>query len=318
MHVLLIKTSSMGDVIHTLPAINDAQQIFPNITFDWVVEENFAEIPLWHSAVQNTISVALRRWRKNWYAAFQQKEISNFVHKLRTTKYDFIIDAQGLYKSAIITQLARGKKCGYDFRSIREPFAVMFYQQRVYVKKHQHAITRIRQLFAQALGYKITNPNDIDYGIKNKFIATPTLYSSPYLIFIHSTSREEKCWQEEKWIELCKLAKNNNLTVLLPWGNETEQQRAERIANQAPNAKVLPKSTLTNIAELMTNSCGVVAVDTGLGHLAAALDIPTISLYGPTLPNLIGTWGKHTTHIMNLQNISAKEVYDQILTLTSS
>jgi heptosyltransferase-1 len=139
---------------------------------------------------------------------------------------------------------------------------------------------------------------------------------TPYLIFIHGTSREEKCWQEEKWIELCKLAHTKNLNVLLPWGSEAELQRAQRIAKQTTNTKVLPKLSLTNIAELIINSCGVVAVDTGLGHLAAALEVPTISLYGPTLPSLIGTWGKQTAHIMNLQNINTQEVWLNLQSLT--
>ena len=312
----------MGDVIHALPAVTDISQSFPTSTVDWVVEENFREIPSWHRAINKIIPVAWRRWQRNWQTVWRNKEISDFLHQLRANKYDYIIDAQGLLKSAIITNLAHGKKYGYSFNSIREPLASILYQRRLRVSKQQHAITRIRQLCAQTLGYQIPNDSEINYGIKNQFtkiIAPPpsitqsSINDNPYVLFVHGSSRNEKCWVEEKWIELGKLANNNNIHVLLPWGNPLEQQRAKQIATQLTNATVLPQLTLTDLAKIMVSSVGVIGVDTGLSHLAAALEIPTISLYGPTSTNLIGTWGKKTIHINNFSHTSAAEVWHNFM-----
>ncbi|MCL5261457.1 MAG: lipopolysaccharide heptosyltransferase I [Gammaproteobacteria bacterium] len=313
MKVLIIKTSSMGDVIHTLPAIVDAKNAIPDIEFDWVVEEAFADIPKLSSSIRKIIPVALRRWRKNWLKAFTSREINGFLQKLRAEKYDYIIDAQGLIKSAIISKCARGISVGFDFKSAREPLAACLYQKRFRVAKDQHAILRIRQLFAQALNYKLPE-SEPDYGLN---ISSGEDESEYKLLFIHGTSRAEKCWAEEKWIGLACLAGKARFTIYLSWGNSLELERAERIAAACERIKILPQMTLYELANFMAGVCAVVTVDTGLGHLAAALSVPTIALYGPTDPKLIGTVGKNQRHILHFENVTGKEVWQELQTSLS-
>lgn len=296
MKVLIVKTSSMGDIIHTLPALSDAKTAIPEIEFDWVVEEAFAEIPGWHANVKKTIPMALRRWRQNLIQALTQKEIQRFIVTLRIEPYDCIIDAQGLIKSAMLAVLARGKSCGFAFNAAREPIASWFYNESFAIDKKQHAISRVRQLFAQTLGYDIAKM-PLNYGIKQFFTAPQG--QEKYLVFIHGSARGDKCWDDDKWIELAKLAYEKGLAVKLPWGNELELKRAEKIVDMCSNVKILPKSKLGDLAVTFLGAVGVVSIDTGLGHLAAALDVPTVSLYQTTDPGLIGTVGKQCKHVVN-------------------
>jgi len=288
MQILIVKISSMGDVIHTLPALTDASESCKDISFDWVVEENFAEIPSWHKLVNRVIPVALRRWRKHPLKMLAARELQNFRSNLKSEAYDFIIDAQGLIKSAVIAKMANGIVCGMDKHSATESLAAHFYQHKFSIVKQQHAITRIRQLFAKVLNYEMPN-TDPNYGLNisnNK---------QDYLVFLHGTSRKEKLWPEANWMVLAKLAEK--YPIKIPWSNDEEHERAKRIAGQCKNVQILAKTNLTELANVLSKAKAVIAVDTGLGHLAAALEIPTISLYGPTDPKLIGTHGKFVKHL---------------------
>ena len=156
MRVLVIKTSSLGDVIHTLPALTDAARAIPGIRFDWVVEEGFAEIPAWHPAVSQVITVAIRRWRKHPLKTLRSGEWSRFKQRLRESHYDLVIDAQGLLKSAWLTRYVKTPVAGLDSNSAREPIAARFYDRPYSVPRGQHALERTRQLFGQALGYSLS------------------------------------------------------------------------------------------------------------------------------------------------------------------
>lgn len=295
MRVLVIKTSSMGDIIHTLPALTDAGRALPSIRFDWAVEENFAEIPRWHSRVDRVIPLALRRWRKNLFAKTTRTEWKNFLNELRAEKYDLVIDAQGLLKSAVVTRFANGTRYGFDKNSAREGLAAMFYNQSFSVERNQHAIHRVRNLFSQSLGYAL--PSDTpSYGIdRNRFYDKNN--TQDYLVFLHGTTWDTKHWPEKYWIQLGNIANEKGLLVKLPWGNSIEHERAKRIAEHCPRAEVLPRLDLVKIAGVLANAKAIVAVDTGLGHLAAALDVPTVSLYGPTNPVLTGALGESQIHL---------------------
>lgn len=298
MRVLIIKTSSMGDVIHTLPALTDAGNAFPGIKFDWVVEEGFAEIPRWHPLVENIIPVALRRWRKNIFSKQTRAEWKKCRDTLRATQYDLIIDAQGLLKSAWLVLMAKGIRCGLNWSSAREPLASLFYQRKLPAGKikEAHAVTRMRQLFSAALNYSL--PNTIaDYGIdRNKFSQEDATKKS-YVVFLHGTTWPTKHWPEEYWSALAKLINQKDIAIKLPWGNQSEFERAQRIAKNSEHADVLPKMKLIEVAKVLAGAKAIVSVDTGLGHLAAALDVPTVSLYGPTNPALTGALGRSQVHL---------------------
>lgn len=297
MRVLIIKTSSMGDVIHTLPALTDAARAFPDITFDWVVEENFAEIPAWHPRVKNIIPVALRRWRKNLFSRKTLKEWQACRQLLRAESYDFIIDAQGLVKSAWLGYFARGLRCGFSWRSAREPLASLFYQKKVFAGKVKevHAVNRMRRLFSQVLGYDEGDEMP-DYGIDRRQFQKEQ-ETKKYLVFLHGTTWPTKHWPEAYWTELAKIAVQQGWTVKLPWGNTHEHERAKRIAGASANIEILPRMNLRDIAGVLAGASALVAVDTGFGHLAAALDVPTVSLYGPTNPSLTGALGRSQVHL---------------------
>lgn len=294
MRVLLIKTSSLGDVVHTLPALTDAQRAIPGIQFDWVVEEGFAEIPAWHPAVAQVIPVAIRRWRKHPLQTLRSGEWRRFKARLREARYDLVIDAQGLFKSAWLTRYVHASVAGLDRDSAREPLASRFYDRRYAVPRDQHALERVRQLFAQSLGYPV--PNLIaDYGLDRSLLATPN--EQPYLLFLHGTTWPSKHWPEPYWRDLAERMSGFGWAIRLPWGNADEKARAERIAHGLDSVSVLPRLNLGGIAKVVAGARACVAVDTGLGHLAAALDVPSISLYGPTLPGRVGAYGRSQVHI---------------------
>lgn len=296
-NILIVKTSSLGDIIHTLPALSDATQHYPGVCFDWVVEDAFQEVPLWHPAVRRVIPVALRRWRKHRWAALKSGEIQNFIKDLRQQKYDAIIDVQGLLKSVLLTTLARGgDRIGLSFHSAREGLASLFYQKRVIIPWGGHAVTRARALFAKGLGYAV--PDIVaDYGIDRSCLATLPM-QDPYYVFLHGTTWATKHWPEAYWILLAKNIVNAGFSIQLLWGNEAERLRAERIKCAAPKIFVAPKKyTLSEVTAVLAGAQGVVSVDTGLGHVAAALGVPTVSLYGPSDPKQSGTMGLNQTHL---------------------
>jgi heptosyltransferase-1 len=295
LRVLLIKTSSLGDVIHALPALTDAARAIPGIQFDWVVEEGFAEIPTWHPAVGKVIPVAIRRWRKNLWQTIKSGEFKRFKQNLQATKYDLVIDAQGLLKSALLTRYVRAPVAGLDKHSAREPLASRFYSRRLAVARGQHAVERLRQLFAVALGYDL--PKGLgDYGLNvERLVELPR--KNPYVLFLHGTTWDTKHWPEAYWRELAERMGHLGMAVKLPWGSPAEKARAERIAQGLRNAEVLPRLNLAGVAKVLAGAQACVAVDTGLGHLAAALDVPTVSLFGPTNPGLTGAYGRSQVHM---------------------
>lgn len=316
MHVLIVKTSSMGDVLHSLPALTDAMHAIPGIRFDWVVEENFAQIPGWHPAVNKVLPVAIRRWRKHWFGSQQREERVLFKRALQSREYDVVIDAQGLIKSAaLVTRLSKGVKHGQDSRSAREPFASWWYDVRHEVSKRQHAVERTRELFAKSLGYEKPQSQG-DYAIAGHFLHHLSADAHHYLVFLHATTRDNKHWPESHWRQLIELVQPSGLRVKLPWGAEHEHQRALRLAEGFEHVEVLPKLTLEAIAQQLAGARAVVSVDTGLSHLTAALDRPNLTLYGPTDPGLIGGYGQNQQALSapnhNLAELTADTVAEKL------
>lgn len=297
----------MGDVFHTFPALSDAQVALPDLTVDWVVEKGFSDIPAWHPVVDKVYPIELRTWRKTPWSKATRQAIKAFFETINQTHYDLILDAQGLLKSAWVAKKVVKNKggdpppliVGYDWRSAREPLATLFYQHKYPVPKAQHAILRLRQLTAQALGYALEEGQAIHYGLDTSLWSKPTVLSealgaSDYVVFLHGTTWESKYWPEAHWVELLALTHAAGLNVVLPWGNEEERLRANRIACSAPSdLSWVPNKplSLNTVAELLNAAKGVVSVDTGLSHVAAALDVPMVVLYRVTDPKLVGADG---------------------------
>ena len=298
MRVLIVKLSSLGDVVHTLPAVSDAAATLATIRFDWVVEEAFAEIPQWHPAVERVIPVAIRRWRKRPLRDFRGEEWHRARAALRRQRYDAVIDAQGLVKSALIARLVAAPRYGMDFRSVRERLAATAYHHRIGVPRELHAVERSRVLFASALGYRVPDRRG-DYGLQGQFGSAQQM--PPGLLFLHGTARREKLWPVAHWVQLAELAVAHGFRVWLPWGSHAERLRAQDIIAMtrcaAEQVQLLPALDLAGLADRLESVSGAVAVDTGLGHLAAALDVPTVSLYGPTRPALVGAYGRNQVHL---------------------
>ncbi len=333
----MVKMSSLGDVIHTLPALTDAARALPGIRFDWVVEEAFAEIPGWHPAVDRVIPVAIRRWRKRPLKNFTGPEWRRARNALRRQHYDAVIDAQGLLKSAFIARLVKTTRYGMDKHSVRERLATLAYHRKISVPRDMHAVERIRLLFARALNYPLpAEPGDycLRAGLRDGFsdkLIPAGKELPPGLLFFHGTARAEKLWPEDHWIELATLATQQGYTVWLPWGSDAERERAERIASQLNaghqnnshsndrqnrhQVQVLPRLDLLGLAGMLLQASGAVAVDTGLGHLSAALDVPTVSLYGPTRTRLIGAYGRNQIHLQS--PVGAEDTSDPLAMMRS-
>jgi len=295
MRLLLIKTSSMGDLIHTFPALTDAGIAIPDLKVDWVVEESFSEIPGWHPLVHNVIPVALRRWRKNVFSSQTRREWKTLRQRLQEHHYDLVLDAQGLTKSALVSCFTRGIRAGLDFHSAREALASFVYQRKYSVNFYQHAVVRMRSLFSQALQYDLpqTSPNfDLD---RAQFVHENN--QPPYVVFLHGTTWKSKQWPELYWLQLADLAANAGYRIKVSGGNDEEVARAERLAQHNSMVDAMPRLDILSMAKLLANAKAAIAVDTGFGHIAAALGVPTVSIYGSTNPEYTGALGSSSIHL---------------------
>jgi len=296
-NILLIKTSSLGDVVHNLPVVSDIRARFPRARIDWVVEEAYCDIVGMHPGVHRTIPVALRRWRGNPFKGAHWREFGQFRHALSGVRYDCVIDTQGLIKSALLARAASGTRHGYAGASAREPLAAKFYDVVHVVSRDLHAVVRNRRLAALALGYAL--PAALDYGIAAPPGIEP-VEPRPYCVLLHATSRADKLWPEHAWERLGgELARQGHASIL-PWGDAAEHARSERIARALPGAVVPPALDIIAMARLLAGAQAVIGVDTGLTHLAAALGRPVVALYCGTQPGLTGVYADQGARVRNL------------------
>lgn len=285
--VLIVKTSSMGDVVHALPAVSDMRRAVPGIEVDWLVEAPFAAIPRLHAGVRRVLPLAWRQWRKTLWRARTRAEIAALRAQLRRDRYDLVLDLQGLLKSALWGWQARGALAGYDARSIREPLATLFYARRAAVSRDLQAVERCRRLAAAHLGYAM--PADApDFGIHAPTGAWSA--PAPSAVLIPGASRPEKLWPEVDWIALGRRLRTAGLTPVLVWGSAAERERAERIAAGCRGV-VPPFLSVADTAAVLAQARQVVGLDTGFSHLAAALGRPTIGIYCDHAPGLAGITG---------------------------
>jgi len=290
MRILLVKTSSLGDVIHNLPVASDIRRALPQAEIDWVVEENFAEIPRLHLAVSRVIPVAVRRWRKSPVSPATWREIGQYRRLASADFYGAVLDTQGLLKSALLASQAQGEKLGHAADSAREPLATRFYDRSFSIPKNLHAVDRNRQLAAAALGYTL-DELPLDYGITAPALKADWLPTNEYVVLLTATSRADKEWPEMDWHALGCALIATGLRCVLPGGSTAERMRTARIAQSLGRAIAAPAMNLTDLAGLMAGARIVIGVDTGLVHLAAALGRPTIALYCASDPLLTGVLG---------------------------
>jgi heptosyltransferase I len=287
-HILVVKLSSLGDVVHTMPAVQDIVRSVPQARIDWVVEEGFADLAEMCTGVQNVIRISLRRWRKQGLLGPQSRaEFAAFRELLAQQPYDHVIDFQGLVKSAIVTKLAQitpgGVRAGLANRtegSSYEPLARLAYTQAYSITPRVHAIERSRQLAARAL--RVAKPVDLQFGFAPPAMERELAHSLPlqYVVFVHGTSRADKCWLEHHWVALGQQLASKGLSVVLPWGSADEAVAARDIASGiGGSAVVLPEMSLKQVAAVLQSSTAVVGVDSGLVHMASALDKPTVQIY---------------------------------------
>ena len=267
-----------------MPIVHDLDQHFPGIVIDWVVEETFTALVRLNGGVRRVIPVALRRWRHALFARSTWHEFAAFRRELSHERYDAVLDLQEQVKGALIASLARGPVHGPDRKSVREPIVTMLYRGRHRIDPEQHLIDRCRRLAGKAMGYEPAG--------SPRFGLVPPLEGelpeSPYAVFVHVTSRDDKLWPESHWRALVEHAMNAGFTVVLPWGSVEEQARSRRIAEGKSASVIPPRLSLPELASLLSRAVWVIGVDTGLTHLAAALGTPTIAIFTATDPQLAG------------------------------
>ena len=301
--ILFVKTSSLGDVVHNGPAVSDAARALPGAQIDWMVEEPFAGIAAMHRAVRRVIPVAVRRWRTALWRPAVWSEIRDVRRALRAERYDAVIDTQSLIKSAFLARLASGRHHGMDWTSAREPLASILYNVRYAVPRAAHAVERNRQLAAQSLGYP--RQEGVDYGLR----APAAERKSGYVVLLTMTSRADKLWPDERWIEL---ARELRRPTILPWGSDAEHARARRIAD-AVGGTVPSRMSLQELARLFAAAHGVIGLDTGLTHLAAALGKPTVGIYCGSDPALTGLYG--SSQAKNVGDTGRRPAVGEVLQL---
>ena len=308
-NILLIKTSSLGDVVHNLPVVSDIRARFPSARIDWVVEEAYRDIVGMHPGVYRAVPVALRRWRGNVFKPAHWREFGQYRRALSGVRYDCVIDTQGLIKSALLAQAASGRRHGYAGASAREPLAAKFYDVTHVVARDLHAVLRNRRLAALALRYEL--PDALDYGIAAP--AKPT-EPGPYCVLLHATSRADKLWSEQAWVRLGAELARQGYGLMLPWGDAAERARSERIARAVPAAVVPPALGIPGMASLLAGAHAVIGVDTGLTHLAAALGNPVVALYCGTHPGLTGVYAGQGARVRNLGDRDSVPEVAEVLT----
>ena len=293
MRILLVKTSSLGDVVHNLPVASALHASFPEAQIDWVVEEGFADIARLHPAVDRVIAVALRRWRHRLGSAETWREVAAFRRELRVRAYDLVLDSQGLIKSALIARLAvltpAGERVGYAAEAAREPLAARLYQRGIGIPKNLHAV--LRNLWLAAAACDQAPDEDVDYGIAASALTAAWLPPAPYALLLTASSREDKSWQAPAWLELAASLSAQGLSLVLPAGSESERRDAQKLAaGMGDGAVVAPQLSLAQIAGLCAGAALIVGVDTGLTHLACALGRPTLCLFAGSEPALTGVY----------------------------
>jgi heptosyltransferase-1 len=282
MRVLLVKLSSLGDVVHTLPAAMDIRTQCPEAKIDWVVEPAFADLLRSCSAIDQVIEMDLRRWRKSPWSQATRQAWSSFRTQLQSHAYDWVIDLQGLTKSALVSRLARLTSAGQRV-AMAHPTDGSSYElptrwvadRCISVRRHIHAIERAREVCAEALGYALPTHGQLAW---SEWM-DPLRPKRPEVLCVHGTSRADKLWPEASWLSLGKRLLAQGLTPVFVHGNAEELARSERLAQGLPGSRIAPRWSLSQLLREMTFTRGVIGVDSGPSHMAVALGLPHVQIY---------------------------------------
>jgi heptosyltransferase-1 len=286
--LLIVKTSSMGDVVHALPVINDIHRHYAGARIDWLVEAPFAAIPQMHPGVRHVLPMQWRRWRRALFRRDTWRAMGALRATLQQGHYDRVLDLQGLLKSALWARQTGAAVLGYDAAHAREPAAAWLYRHTAPVAKNLQAVQRCRELAAAHLNYAKPT-GEPDFGIR-----APAASWSPragkYAVLIPNASRASKHWPERQWVAVGNRLLENGMTPVVLWGARDEQSLAENIAASC-EGDVPPFLKVGEIASVLAGARQVVGLDTGFTHLAAALGRPTLGIYCDHDPGLAGITG---------------------------
>jgi heptosyltransferase-1 len=297
--ILFIKTSSLGDIIHHMPAVTESRLHCPQARISWLVEEAYAPLAKLHPAVDEVITVAWRRWRKELLTAQMWRELGAWRGRIGAKPFDAVVDTQGLIRTAVMSRFARGQRHGYDSASIREPLAARFYDVRHQVSRQLHAVERNRRLTGLALGYRPEGA--ADYGLDRSTLRTG---NERYALLLHGTARPEKEWPAENWIALGNMIAGRGVSLVVPWGSEAERMRAATIADALHNARVAERQSIEGMARLVAGAEFVVGGDTGLVHLAAAFGVPLVAIFSGTDPELTRPIGSGPMEVIGSKGVT--------------
>ena len=278
MRILIVKLSSLGDVVHAMPVVHDIAGAHPGARIDWVVEPGFAPLLVRVQGLADVIECPLRRWSRSWWRAQTRREWRALRARLSAERYDAILDLQGLTKSALVARLAHGTRYGLAAATegaSHEFPARWLVDHPIEIVPRTHALDRSRELAARALGYRVQGPPV--FGLRR---ASSAAEGDPVVVFIHGTSRADKLWPESDWIELGRRLSNDGWRIALPQAGADEAARAARLAQAiGAAATVWPAMDLGGVIDRMQSAQGAVGVDSGLSHIAVALDLPHVQIY---------------------------------------
>ena len=306
----------MGDLMHALPALTEAKSHIEDISFDWVVDTNFASVPSWHPLVNKIITTDHRNWKKHLFSKDSRKSLREVINQINESDYDVVVDMQNNLKSAFISYLCKHDVVGMDSRSVREYPAHLAYSKKINVDKKLHAIERQKKLLGEALGYDYKR-KFIDYGASFKNFIEPNIkLPNKYIVLVQNASWVTKQWSIENWQYLIQFLENKNIDMLFPSGNLKELERAKEICSVSEKAQAIDLMSLNEIAYIIKNADFCICSDTGLAHLSALTGTPSITLYGPTKTSLIGTTGINQNHLVgnneNINQILVSEVIKEL------
>ena len=288
----------MGDLMHALPALTEAKEHIEDISFDWVVDTNFASVPSWHPSVDKIITTDHRNWKKQLFSKNSRKSLKGVINQINENNYDLVVDMQNNLKSAFISYLCKHDVVGLDSKSAREYPAHLAYSKRINVDKKLHAIERQKKILGDALSYEYEQ-GPINYGASfNAFIKPNITLPDKYFVLVQNASWITKQWSIGNWQQLILYLEDKGIVMLLPSGNLEELEKAKEICSVSEKAQAIDLMPLDEIAYMVQHADFCICSDTGLAHLSALTGTPSITLYGPTKTSLIGTMGINQNHLI--------------------